>query len=82
MCLAIPAKIVEFEEDSVANCQVGESETFIKVNLMLLDGEAKIGDYVIVHAGFALRILDEADAQETLKLLRQLAETMGEPAGF
>ena len=57
MCLAIPVRI-ESIENGVADCRVGEGDTFIKASLMLTEGEAKVGDYLIVHAGFALRILD------------------------
>lgn len=82
MCLAIPAKIVDIEE-GVANCRVGDSDTFIKVSLMLMDGAVEPGDYLIVHAGFALRKLDEKEALETLQILRDMAELQsGEQAGF
>ena len=76
MCLAIPSKIEEITE-GVANCRVGESDTFIKVSLMLMEEEPKIGDYVIVHAGFALRILDPLEAEESLNVLRQMSEHAG-----
>lgn len=86
MCLAIPAKI-ESIDNGMAECRVGESETFIKVSLMLIeeagDEAAGVGDYVIVHAGFALRKLDPQEAEESLKILRQLSEVhFGEPAQF
>lgn len=82
MCLAIPAKI-ESLDNEYAKCRVGESETFITVSTMLLEEEPKIGDYIIVHAGFALRVLDPKEAQETLNILRQLAEhEFGEQARF
>lgn len=82
MCLAIPAKIEDIQE-GVANCRIGDSETFIKVSLMLMDGEVQPGDYLIVHAGFALRKLDEQEALETLQILRDMVEVQsGEKAGF
>jgi len=82
MCLAIPVKIEEID-NGVANCRVGESDTFIKVALMLMEGEVEIGDYIIVHAGFALRKLDPVEAEESLKVLRELAEkTFQEEARF
>lgn len=49
------------------------SDNKIEVRLDLLP-DAKVGDYVIVHAGFAIQKLDEAEAEETLKLLREIAE--------
>jgi len=82
MCLAIPARI-ESIENAVAKCRIGDGETFIKASLALLSEEAVPGDYLIVHAGFALRKLDPAEAEETLSILRDLAQVMGqgEPHG-
>lgn len=77
MCLAIPAKI-EAIENGVAQCRVGEGETFVSASLMLLDGEATLGDYVIIHAGFAIRKLDLKEAQESLTILRDLANAYDE----
>ena len=77
MCLAIPAKI-ESIENGVAQCRVGEGETFVTASLMLLDQEAVLGDYVIIHAGFAIRKLDLKEAQETLTILRDLADAYAE----
>ncbi|WP_028577453.1 HypC/HybG/HupF family hydrogenase formation chaperone [Desulfomicrobium escambiense] len=77
MCLAIPAKI-ESIENGVAQCRVGEGETFVTASLMLLDQEATLGDYVIIHAGFAIRKLDLKEAQETLTILRDLANAYDE----
>ena len=77
MCLAIPAKI-ESIENGVAQCRVGEGETFVTASLMLLDQEATMGDYVIIHAGFAIRKLDLKEAQETLTILRDLADAYAE----
>ena len=73
MCLAIPVKIEKIDGD-MAHCRVGESETFLDVSLMILDEEATLGDFLIVHAGFALRKLDPQEAQESLNILRQLAQ--------
>jgi len=77
MCLAIPAKI-ESIENGVAQCRVGEGETFVSASLMLLDGEVTFGDYVIIHAGFAIRKLDLKEAQESLTILRDLANAYDE----
>ncbi|CCO24618.1 HypC/HybG/HupF family hydrogenase formation chaperone [Maridesulfovibrio hydrothermalis] len=73
MCLAIPVEI-ESIKDQVARCRVGEGETFLDASLMLMDGEVEVGDYLIVHAGFALRKLDPKEAEETLKILRDMIE--------
>ena len=76
MCLAIPAKIREIE-DGVATCQVGEGDTTVQASIMLLDEKVTLGDYIIIHAGFALRKLDPKEAEETLKILRDMVELMG-----
>ncbi len=76
MCLAIPAKIIEISED-VATCQVGEGDTTVQASIMLLDEELNLGDYIIIHAGFALRKLDPKEAEETLKIMRDMVELLG-----
>lgn len=73
MCLAIPAEIVQIE-DEMAVVRVGD--TLRKASLMLLP-EVCLGDYVILHAGFALHRVDPEEARESLRLLRELA-AMGE----
>ncbi len=73
MCLAIPVEIQSIE-DQVARCRVGEGETFLDASLMLMSEEVEVGDYLIVHAGFALRKLDPKEAEETLKILRDMVK--------
>ncbi len=70
MCLAIPAEVVKIEGE-MATVRVGEA--LRKASLMLLPDEAQLGDYVIVHAGFALHKVDPDEARESLRLLRELA---------
>ena len=72
MCLAVPMKIVKLTgTDAVV--ELGGVQR--PVNLTLIsDSEIKIGDYVIVHAGFAIQKLDNADAEERLKLLQEMLE--------
>lgn len=72
MCLAVPMRVEEVTEAGIARCRVGEGETFITASVALLEEPPAIGDYVIVHAGFALRRLDAADAEDTLRLLREM----------
>jgi hydrogenase expression/formation protein HypC len=67
MCIAIPSKIVKIE-NNMATIDVDGVKR--DASLLLLD-EPKVGDYVIVHAGFAIHKIDEADALESLKLLRE-----------
>lgn len=74
MCLAIPSKIVEIN-DGVATIDIDGVRR--QASLMLVDG-ARVGDYVIVHAGYAINILDEASALESLKLLREAFLPVGE----
>jgi hydrogenase expression/formation protein HypC len=68
MCLAIPAKIVSITKDT-AKVDFGEG-VLREINITLVD--AKIGDYVLVHAGYAIQVLDEAEAQETLQLWNEI----------
>ena len=73
MCLAIPGRIVEFvdEENSIAKVEVGGVRR--NVNLGLLDRDTvALGDYVLVHVGFAMSRIDEHEAAETLRLLREI----------
>jgi hydrogenase expression/formation protein HypC len=71
MCLAIPSRIVE-KNDLVATVDVCGARR--EVNLMLLPEEAKIGDYVLVHAGFAMQKVDMDVAQDSLAFLGGLVE--------
>jgi hydrogenase expression/formation protein HypC len=70
VCLAIPGKIVEIDKDKEhAVVDYGDG-TKRKANVTLVN--VKIGDYVLVHAGFAIEVLNEKDAQETLELFREM----------
>ncbi len=70
MCLAIPGKILEIDKKKeYATIDYGDG-TRRKANVSLVD--VKIGDYVLVHAGFAIQILDEKEAHETLDLFREM----------
>jgi hydrogenase expression/formation protein HypC len=75
MCLAIPGKIIEIDSKKEhATVDYGEG-TRRKANITLVD--AKIGDYVLVHAGFAIQVLDKKEARETLKLFREMLSMEG-----
>jgi hydrogenase expression/formation protein HypC len=67
MCLAIPSKIVKIE-NNVGIIDVDGVER--QASLLLLE-DPKVGEYVIVHAGFAIKKIDEEAAVETLKILRE-----------
>ena len=70
MCLAVPAQITSIN-DLQAEVQVGGVRRDVS---LWLTPEARVGDYVYVHAGFAISMVDEAEVQETRRLLRELAE--------
>ena len=78
MCLAIPMQIEEITPDGLAHCKVGQGSTRITASTALLSEEVVPGDYIIVHAGFALRRMEPKDAEDTLKLLREIAEIADE----
>ena len=82
MCLAIPARIEELHGEGMARVRVGESQTFLNASVMLLPKEPQIGDYVIVHAGFALHTLTPKEAEESLSALRELAQALENPPQF
>ena len=68
MCLAIPAKITKID-DRMGTIDMEGAQR--EVSLLLLE-DARVGDYVIVHAGFAIHKIDEAEAMESLKILREM----------
>jgi len=70
MCLAIPAIVIELDEPNLAVIEIGGVRK--QVSLMLVDDVA-VGDYVLVHAGFAIDKVDEGEAQKTMDLLQELA---------
>lgn len=85
MCLAVPGKVVEIEGDDAAflRGQVDFSGVRREVSFAFTP-EAQPGDYVLVHAGFALTVVDQEEALATLEELRRLgeaAEASPEPAG-
>lgn len=75
MCLAIPGKIVEIVdvENRIAKVEVGGVKRNINIG-MLADDETHVGDYVLIHVGFAMSKVDEHEAEETLRLLKELGE--------
>jgi hydrogenase expression/formation protein HypC len=72
MCLAIPAKVLEIDENRQARVDiVGNTH---EANLLLVP-EAEVGDYVLLHAGFAIAKVEEDEAMETLSILEQIANS-------
>jgi len=77
MCLAVPGKIVEIdEENNQATIDYGNG-TKRKANISLIT--VSINDYVLVHAGFAIQKLDPKEAKETLDLFREMMKEGDEP---
>ena len=75
MCLAIPGRIVEFVDDEAQIAKVDVGGVRRNVNLGLLDrGDVAVGDYVLIHVGFAMSKIDEQRAEETLRILREIGE--------
>ena len=74
MCLAIPGKIVEIDDSNelMRMSQVDFGGVVRQISLAYVP-EAKVGDYILVHTGFAINVIDEKSAQETLELLTELA---------
>ncbi len=74
MCLAIPAKIMSLQGEKA---QVDFGQGVLRdVNVSLV--EAKLGDYVLVHAGYAIQVLEEKEALETLSLWNDVLASTGE----
>jgi hydrogenase expression/formation protein HypC len=71
MCLAIPAEVVKIGEEGLA--QVNLLGVSREVSLDLTP-QAKVGDYVLVHAGFAIEVVDQQYAQETIDLIKDFPE--------
>lgn len=69
MCLAVPGKIVRIEGD-IGDIDFGG--VIRKANITMVD--AKVGDWAVVHAGFAIEIMDEEEARETLELWNEVLE--------
>ena len=69
MCLAIPA-LVKSIDGQLAEVEVGGVKRQVSI---WLTPEVKVGDYILLHTGYAINIIDEAEAKETLKLLEEIA---------
>ncbi len=75
MCLAIPMKLIERREA----LGVAELDGVRREVSLMLQPEVEIGDFVLVHAGYAIGVVDEAEANATLELLRQAADSVETP---
>jgi len=70
MCLAIPARIVSIQDQ---DAQIDAGGVRRRIGIMLTP-DVKVGDYVLVHAGFSIGIVDAREAEETLALFKELAD--------
>ena len=75
MCLAIPMKISQLDADRMATVDVLGVTRKVALDLT---PQAQVGDYVLVHAGFAIEVVDEQYAQDTIDLIKQFPELAGE----
>jgi hydrogenase expression/formation protein HypC len=69
MCLAVPVKVISID-GSEAEVDIGGVGRRVSI---VLTPEAKVGDYVLLHTGYAISVIDENEAQETLKIFEEMA---------
>jgi hydrogenase expression/formation protein HypC len=68
MCLAVPARVVELRAGNCARVDLGGLDVEVRTDLV---PEVAAGQYVIVHAGYAIAVMDEREAEETLRLIEE-----------
>ena len=74
MCLSIPSKVIEIDENNVATVEtLGVTR---KVSLDLISEEVKVGEYVLIHVGYAMQKIDTQFALESLEVYQKIAEDM------
>lgn len=71
MCLGVPAKVIEIKENNTALVDVNGNQTDINIRLT---PEVQLDQYVLVHAGFAMEIIDESIARETMQYLEEMMQ--------
>ncbi|MDI6785728.1 MAG: HypC/HybG/HupF family hydrogenase formation chaperone [bacterium] len=72
MCLGIPGKVIDIE-GAMAKVEIGAAHREISLQLL---PETKVGNYVIIHAGFAIQLINEEEAKKTLDLLDSISNQM------
>lgn len=76
MCLSIPSKVIEIDENNVATVEtLGVTR---KVSLDLISEEVKVGEYVLIHVGYAMQKIDTQFALESLEVYKQIADDMSD----
>lgn len=73
MCLAVPAKVIEIVDELNQIAKVDINGVRRNISIALID-DVEVGDWLLIHAGFAIQKIDEEEAEQTLALLRQLKE--------
>ena len=76
MCLSIPSKIVEIDEDNMATVDTMGIKRHVSLDLML--DEVGIGDYILIHVGFAMSKINEEEALQSLEVYQEMLEAMEE----
>jgi hydrogenase expression/formation protein HypC len=74
MCIAIPAEVIELKDGNIAVVDYGSLQQEIRVDLV----DVSIGEYVLVHVGFAIQKLSKEEALETLEVFKQVYDAMEE----
>ena len=77
MCLAVPVQVISMNGDE-AEVEIGGVKRRVSI---ALTPEVKVGDYVLLHTGYAINVVDEAEAQETLKIFEEMARLEEEAEG-
>ena len=80
MCLAIPAKVISTEGDDIMRTARVDFGGVVKEINLAYTPEAKVGDYVLIHVGFAISVIDEEEAQKVFSHLEQIGELDAELA--
>jgi hydrogenase expression/formation protein HypC len=70
MCLAVPAKVLELRGNQMALVDLNGTQR--EISLMVLDGDVAVGKYVLIHVGYAIEVIDEEEAQRTLRMFEEL----------
>ena len=75
MCLGVPGKIIEIYESAGLSMGKIDFGGVLREACLTYVPEARVGDYAIIHVGFALNLLNEEEAQETIRLLKEIADS-------
>jgi len=73
VCIGVPCQIVKIH-DQMATVEIGGTQREVCLDLLIDDSETRVGDFVIVHAGFAIQKINAQEAEETLDLLKEMME--------